>query len=417
MKKGFTLIELLVVMVIIALLVGLLLPALGRAQEEARKTQCRSNLRQIGLAMTMYAADNKGFSPVVYGEWSYHDATSGAGLYAHALNRWAFRGLAFGSTFPGPVRDSNTDSIAAILYLTPKKYSDYPEMWDADAATRDAFEPTDGGGLATGIGLLLSGGYLTQKGSATLMCPSEHPYDKKSYLKEFGTLSGAYGDVTYYFENDADEPLFTTAGRLHMADGVFDGVPQNMINNAGASQFPAGGGTGSFDSLTWCNRGVTDINYSDLGPRCTIFGSYEMRSIATETAFSYDSVNLKHNPGIALASDALYNWIAPALDYGGGSVPDSVWQIHPGISTIGKYSISNRYMWFSNHENAYNVLFTDGSVKTFSDAGLSLYKACLTIGAMNLVPSGPGYRVLSIDMAQKNKYLYSVYMDPLYAQD
>ncbi|MFH0964080.1 MAG: DUF1559 domain-containing protein [Planctomycetota bacterium] len=67
MKRGFTLIELLVVMVIIALLVGLLLPALGRAREEARKTQCRSNLRQIGLAMQMYCNDNKGYTPAAYG--------------------------------------------------------------------------------------------------------------------------------------------------------------------------------------------------------------------------------------------------------------------------------------------------------------------------------------------------------------
>lgn len=66
-RKGFTLIELLVVMVIIALLVGLLLPALARAKEEARKTQCRSNLRQIGLAIEMYANDNGGWSPAMEG--------------------------------------------------------------------------------------------------------------------------------------------------------------------------------------------------------------------------------------------------------------------------------------------------------------------------------------------------------------
>ena len=65
---AFTLIELLVVMVIIALLVGLLLPALGRAREEARKTQCRSNLRQIGLALQMYCNDNNSYTPQVLGE-------------------------------------------------------------------------------------------------------------------------------------------------------------------------------------------------------------------------------------------------------------------------------------------------------------------------------------------------------------
>ena len=74
-RRGFTLIELLVVVAIIAMLTGLLLPALAAAKIKAQRTACISNLRQLGLCWVMYAGDNNGKLPL---NW---EPTAGTNLW------------------------------------------------------------------------------------------------------------------------------------------------------------------------------------------------------------------------------------------------------------------------------------------------------------------------------------------------
>jgi prepilin-type N-terminal cleavage/methylation domain-containing protein/prepilin-type processing-associated H-X9-DG protein len=96
-KRGFTLIELLVVIAILAILIGILLPSLGKARESARSLKCAANLRNVGQAVTIYTVDFDYFPPAyVYGKdidgggWRVEDQLESNPTPANGYVHWSW---------------------------------------------------------------------------------------------------------------------------------------------------------------------------------------------------------------------------------------------------------------------------------------------------------------------------------------
>lgn len=130
-KRGFTLIELLVVIAIIAVLIALLLPAVQQAREAARRTECKNNLKQIGLAMHNYVDQNSVLPPGIINPRYYN------GTFPYVLDTtgWTLLLPQLDKTGLYDSYNFNIASHASSVYSKPVMTPTGPATADAAAET------------------------------------------------------------------------------------------------------------------------------------------------------------------------------------------------------------------------------------------------------------------------------------------
>ena len=345
-RRGFTLIELLVVIAIIAVLIALLLPAVQAAREAARQSQCRNNLKQIGLALANYESAHGSF-PL------------GAVLYS-ALDADSDCGGVFAKSGPGAPRDFTMLALILPYVEQAAAYNAINFSLRADGTYIDGVNA----GAANTTGLLTT--------VSSFICPSDEvrtsrlgpgpvAFSQTSYFPSGGT----WNHIAYFYGPKCSDQV---AG-----NGAFDAVTGYPIAafSDGTSQTIVVGESSRFKN---------DPDW--FANTWSVYGYY-MSSLGTNTTraqgFAYEVPRINAN------------MIDGDFPLGGPNAlpPETRW---PSTGDFRAWLDQPKYLQYgqwgfrSQHPAGAQFLFGDGSVKFLKDSiNPAAYRSLGTRGSGEIV--------------------------------